>query len=80
MISGTRKLYGGRGTKRQTLTARQPTTVIAMDYEVKSLARFGLARDALDLQGFLNGWVTGNGYEVVSVFATEDDWLVVVKK
>jgi hypothetical protein len=51
-----------------------------MDYEVKSLARFGLARDALDLQGFLNGWVTGNGYEVVSVFATEDDWLVVVKK
>ena len=51
-----------------------------MDYEVKSLSQFGVARTALALQGFLNGWVTGNGYEVVSVLDTEDDWLVVVKK
>jgi hypothetical protein len=29
-----------------------------MEYEVKSLAQFGVTRNALNLQGFLNGWVT----------------------
>jgi hypothetical protein len=34
----------------------------------------------LGLQGFLNGWVIGNGFEVVTAFTAGDDWIIIVKK
>jgi len=51
-----------------------------MEYEVKSLSQFGVSLTPLGLQGFLNGWVIGNGYEVVTPFAAGDDWIIIVKK
>jgi hypothetical protein len=51
-----------------------------MEYEVKSLSQFGVSLTPLGLQGFLNGWVIGNGFEVVTAFTAGDDWIIIVKK
>jgi hypothetical protein len=51
-----------------------------MEYAVRSMNEMQLARSALGLQGFLNGWVKAQCYEFVSVVVLADDWLVVLKK
>lgn len=51
-----------------------------MEYTVVALSTFNVEPTALGLQGFLNGWVQGQGLELVTVIPIEDDWLAVFRK